>query len=85
LLYGAIVNLYFWPFVAGTGEQVWAPGLGLRETLARYAAFYAVTSLGWDLVRAVGNAALILALGAPTVRALARFRHRFHFEVVEHV
>ena len=39
------------------------------------------TSLGWDLVRAVGNAALILLLGAPTVRALARFRRRFDFEV----
>jgi energy-coupling factor transport system substrate-specific component len=81
LLYGVIINVYFWPFAAGPVEQTWGPGIGLGETLARYAAFYAATSLGWDLVRAVGNVALILLLGAPTVRALTRFRRRFHFEV----
>jgi energy-coupling factor transport system substrate-specific component len=81
LLYGVIINLYFWPFAAGPTNQAWSPGIGLGETLARYAAFYTVTSLGWDLTRAVGNAALILMLGAPTVRALARFRRRFHFKV----
>jgi energy-coupling factor transport system substrate-specific component len=81
LLYGAIINIYFWPFAAGPIEQTWTRGISPAETLARYAAFYAATSLGWDLVRAVGNAALILLLGAPTVRALARFRRRFDFEV----
>jgi len=81
LLYGVIINIYFWPFAAGPIERTWTPGIGLGETLARYAAFYAATSLGWDLVRAAGNAALILLLGAPTVRALARFRRRFDFEV----
>ena len=81
LLFGAIMNVYFWPFAVGTAGQTWRPGIGLGETLARYAAFYAVTSLGWDLVRAVGNVALILLLGAPTIRALTRFQRRFHFEV----
>jgi energy-coupling factor transport system substrate-specific component len=81
LLYGVIINVYFWPFAAGPVEQTWGPGIGMGETLARYAAFYAATSLGWDLVRAAGNVALILLLGAPTVRALTRFRRRFHFEV----
>lgn len=81
LLYGAIINLYFWPLAMGPAEQSWTPGVGLGETFTRYAAFYVVTSLGWDMVRAVGNAALILLLGAPTVRALTRFRRRFHFEV----
>lgn len=81
LLYGAIINLYFWPFAVGPVEQSWTSGIGLGETLARYAAFYVVTSLGWDLMRAVGNVALILTLGAPTVRALARFRRRFYFEI----
>ena len=81
LLYGAIVNVYFWPFAGGPAEQTWAPGIGLGETLARYAAFYVVTSLAWDLARAVGNVALILLLGAPMVKALERFRRRFNFEV----
>jgi len=81
LLYGVIINIYFWPFAVGTAEQTWSPGIGLRETLARYATFYLATSLPWDLARAVGNVALILLLGAPVVRALARFQRRFHFEV----
>jgi energy-coupling factor transport system substrate-specific component len=81
LLYGAIMNIYFWPFAAGAAAQTWTPGLNLWETLGHYAVFYAVTSLGWDMARAVGNAALILLLGPATVRALTRFRRRFHFEV----
>jgi energy-coupling factor transport system substrate-specific component len=81
LLYGVIMNIWFWPFALGPAEQTWAPGIGLGETLARYATFYLVTSLAWDMARAVGNGALILLLGAPVVRALARFRRRFYFEV----
>ncbi len=81
LLYGVIINLYFWPFAQGPLRQSWTPGLSLRDTLAHYAAFYAATSLGWDLVRAVWNAVMLLALTGPLVKILARFRRRFHFEV----
>lgn len=81
LLYGVIINVYFWPFAMGPVAQAWTPGIGLRETLARYATFYVATSLGWDLMRAVGNVALILLLGAPTVQALTRFQRRSHFEI----
>ncbi|MES4793181.1 MAG: hypothetical protein C4321_09605, partial [Chloroflexota bacterium] len=63
-LYGAILNLWSWPFAApGATEAVglyWAPGLSLGETLRRYAAFYLATSLVYDLFRAIGNAGLVL-------------------------
>lgn len=81
LLYGAIVNIWFWPWAVGTPEQTWTPGLGPWETLKRYGTFYLVTSLAWDLARAVGNVALLLLLGPATLRALSRFRQRFYFEV----
>lgn len=81
LVYGVIINLYFWPFIAGPAEQSWRYGLGLSETLARYAAFYVATSLAWDMIRAMGNVALLLVLAAPMIKALTRFRQRFHFEV----
>lgn len=84
LLYGVVVNVYFWPFAAGPANQSWAPGIGLGETLGRYVVFYAVTSLTWDLFRAAGNVLLILLLGAPMVKTLARFRQRFNFEVRSH-
>jgi energy-coupling factor transport system substrate-specific component len=81
LLYGWIINLYFWPFAAGPLDQSWTPGTGAATTLARYALFYVTTSLVWDLARSVGNVAFILLLGRPLVRAFLRFQRRFHFEV----
>lgn len=81
LLYGLIMNLYFWPFATGPVGQAWAPNIGLGALLARYGAFYMVTSLAWDMACALGNAALILLMGAPVIKALARFQRRFHFEV----
>lgn len=81
LLFGVIMNLYFWPFVVDGGVTSWQPGSGLRDGIGRYAAFYAVTSLLWDVGRAAGNVILILVLGMPTVRALIRFRDRFQFKV----
>jgi len=81
VLYGVIINLYFWPFMQGPATQSWAQGLGLKNTLARYAAFYVVTSLLWDLARAAGNVALLLLLTTPMLKVLERFRRRFHFEV----
>lgn len=83
-LYGAITNLYFWPFVVGAGGS-WEPGLGLVETLRRYAGFYLATSLVWDLMAAAGNVALIAVLGPPLLRALWRFQRRFQFEIVPEI
>jgi energy-coupling factor transport system substrate-specific component len=80
-LYGAITNLYFWPFVIAEGGS-WAPGLSPGEILQRYAGFYLATSLLWDVMAALGNVALLAVLGPPLLRALRRFRRRFQFEVV---
>lgn len=81
LLYGALLNLYAWPFAApGLGADVglyWSPGVGLAETLRRYGRFYLVTSLGYDLLRGIGNATLVLIFGGPILRLLERFRSRF--------
>ncbi|MEM7118819.1 MAG: ECF transporter S component [Chloroflexota bacterium] len=81
LLFGAVMNLYFWPFVAGDAATSWEAGTGFWEGVTRYAAFYLATSLIWDVARGIGNLLLLLVLGAPTIRALRRFRNRFQFEV----
>lgn len=78
-LYGGIMNLWQWPFIAGPQNQSFAAGLGFLATLRHYLAFYLVTSLVWDAMAAIGNVLLILALGAPAMRALRRFRQRFEF------
>jgi energy-coupling factor transport system substrate-specific component len=74
-LYGAIMNLWFWPFARG-GALDWQPGLDLGATLHRYWEFYVATSLGWDAAAAVANAVLVLVTGGVLMRTLRRFAHR---------
>lgn len=76
LLYGAMTNLYFWPYALGAPDLSWAPSLPASELLARYARYYVVTSLAWDSMRALGNFLLIGLLGTSLVRVLDRFRKR---------
>ncbi len=87
LIFGAIMNIWFWPFVSGgtQGGQTWAPGMAAWSALRNYAAFYVTTSLWWDAARAIGNALLILLLGGPILRVLRRFQKRFRFEVAPEV
>jgi len=78
--YGAIMNLWFWPFQSGGVEQSWQAGLSAGQAFQRYAVFYAATSLIWDTLAAIGNAMLLWLFGAPTLKALRRFKSRFLFE-----
>jgi energy-coupling factor transport system substrate-specific component len=82
VLFGVILNLYFWPFIAGDGATNWELGLGIGDSFRRYAGFYVTTSLVWDLARGFGNAILVIAVGIPAVKAMARFRSRLRFELV---
>ena len=83
LAFGALMNVWFWPFVfsASESQMYWEPGLGLAETLRRYLVFYGFTSLWWDLLRAAGNLVLLVIFGAPVLRLLRRFQQRFFFQV----
>ncbi|MFN0095106.1 MAG: ECF transporter S component [Dehalococcoidia bacterium] len=79
-LFGAITNLWTWPFWVAGPDISYEPGLGVLETLRRYWNFYLLTSLGWDLMRAICNAAVIIGLGLPVLHALLRFRAKFSWE-----
>ena len=78
-IYGGIMNLWFWPYVAGPVDQFWQPGITLGDTVQRYAIFYLGTSFVWDAARAVGNFLLVVAFGMPALFALRRFESRFRF------
>ena len=83
-LFGAVMNLWEWPFAApGLQEQVglyWAPGMSLWQTIHTYAHYYLVTSLVYDLFRAVANVALVLLLAHPVLMLLDRFCERFSWQ-----
>jgi len=75
-VFGAVMNLWFWPFAIADGPISWNPSLGPAETLAHYWSFYIVTSFAWDAARSFVNAGLILLLGRPLLRSMRRFAGR---------
>jgi energy-coupling factor transport system substrate-specific component len=80
-LYGAIMNLWSWPFLIDGSDWAWDPSAAPVANLGNYLRFYAVTSLWWDTARAIGNVALVLVLGKPLLSALDRAARRMHLEV----
>jgi energy-coupling factor transport system substrate-specific component len=80
-MFGAVINLYFWPFLAGSSRLGWDSAAGGLTNLRHYGAFYAVTSLGWDAIGAVGNAVLVILLGRPLLGALDRAARRMNLEL----
>lgn len=78
LAFGALLNLWFWPFQGGESAVSYQPGLSAALNAQHYWRFYLLTSLGWDSARALGNVALLGVLGAPILRLLARFHARVH-------
>lgn len=84
--FGAIMNLWFWPFAAPASPAesglYWAPGLGLAETVRRYLVFYGATSAVYDAFRAAGNVAMFALFGRPVLLLLLRFRDRFTWQPI---
>jgi energy-coupling factor transport system substrate-specific component len=83
ILFGAITNLWSWPFWVGGPDVTFEPGIGAPEALRRYWNFYLLTSLGWDLMRSICNALVLATLGGPLLKALLRFRARFAWESID--
>lgn len=78
--YGFLLNLWFWPFTAGLPEQLaFTPGAGMAENLLAWLRFCVVTSLGYDIPRAVLTVVLILVAGRPILSALRRMSRKAAF------
>ena len=78
--FGLLMNLWFWPFVAGTDSGVsFVAGAPLTENLHRLLAFSLVTSLGWDTGRAITTTVLILIAGPAVLGVLRRAARRAAF------
>jgi energy-coupling factor transport system substrate-specific component len=75
-VYGAILNLWFWPFQVDGGALSYAPNLSTGETLHRYYSFYVASSFAWDAAGALANAILIVLTGRAVLRSLRRFAGR---------
>ncbi|MFC9285994.1 ECF transporter S component [Streptomyces sp. NPDC057052] len=79
--YGTAMNMAGWPFLGELASRIsFDPDAAVPENLARFLAYCAATSLGWDLGRAVVTVVLTLTLGPAVLRALRRATRRAAFE-----
>jgi len=81
LLFGLVMNLWFWPFITSgvpTG-MAFVPGDPVTANLSHYATFYLATSLGWDLPRGILTAVLVMVAGRPVLASLRRGTRRAAF------
>jgi len=86
LLYGLVMDMWFWPFTtSGTNQLHYVPGDALVANLHRFWAFHLASALGFDLPRAVGNAALVLVAGSPVLAALRRAARKASFQAPVHL
>jgi energy-coupling factor transport system substrate-specific component len=82
-VFGALLDITDWiPVYRGNPSLGWQQGMDPGTALVHFGRFYVLTSLAYDTFRAVGNALMVIALGAPVLAALARLRARLTFQVV---
>ena len=79
--FGAVMNLWSWPYIAGSSAVGWDPQAGTLENLRSYGTYYLATSFAWDAFRAAGNVALVLVLGRPLLKTLDRAARRMSLEI----
>ncbi|WP_328447304.1 ECF transporter S component [Amycolatopsis sp. NBC_00438] len=86
-LFGLLMSLWSWPFLAGsslggaTAGLGYVPGAPVLDNLHRFAVFTVLTStLGWDTGRAITNAVAILVLGPAVLAVLRRASRRAAFD-----
>ena len=80
LAYGLLLNLWFWPFTSSLPAAiVYQPGADAGANLTAWVRFTLLTSLGYDIPRAVLTAVLILIAGRAILAALRRAARKASF------
>lgn len=80
LAYGFVMNLWFWPFLGSLPDQLaFTAGASMPDNLLAWIRFSLVTSLGYDIPRAVLTVILIWVAGRPVLLALRRMARKAAF------
>lgn len=84
--FGLVMNMWFWPFLAGTSMTGATAGLEfvsgapMLENLRRFFVFSLLTSFVWDTGRALTNLVAILLVGPAVLATLRRASRRAAFD-----
>ncbi|MCL1923058.1 MAG: ECF transporter S component [Propionibacteriaceae bacterium] len=84
--FGMIMNLWFWPFIMGSGgggptDLAYIPGGAIGENLKRFGWFTLITSTAvWDTGRAITTCLLLMVVGRPVLLAFRRTVRRANFQ-----
>ena len=79
LVYGLIMDMWFWPFATDGTRLGFVPGAPVGENLGRFWAFHLATALGFDIPRAIATAVLVLVAGGAVLGALRRAARKASF------
>lgn len=81
MAFGLLMNLWFWPFTASLPADIaFMPGAGIAENLVHWLRFSVVTSLGYDIPRAILTVVVIVIAGRPILGALRRVARKANFD-----
>lgn len=81
LAYGLLINLWFWPFTTNLADGIaFVAGAPIGDNVVAWLRFTLVTSLGFDIPRAVLTAVLIGIAGGPILFTLRRMARKANFD-----
>ena len=73
LIFGALMDLQFWPWALGGDTQLsYQAGDAISQNLRKFIAFHFLSSMAWDIPRAVLTSVLIILTGPAVLAALRR-------------
>ncbi len=80
LIFGLLMDLQFWPWALGADTQLsFQAGAAITENFHRFITFHFLSSMAWDIPRAVLTSGLILITGPAVLSALRRTQIKASF------
>ena len=80
LIFGLLMDLQFWPWALGADTQLsYQAGAAIADNLQRFITFHFISSMAWDIPRALLTSILIVVTGPAVLSALRRTQLKASF------
>jgi energy-coupling factor transport system substrate-specific component len=78
--FGIVMDLQFWPWTLGADTQLsYRAGAPLGENFSHFISYHFLSSMAWDIPRAIFTTSLILLTAKPVLHTLRRAHTRAAF------